>query len=143
MAGEKNRGDIGLLISAVFGWLFSAGILLSMFSLLICKTSMDSSYIGYISSLISFLSAVFAGLYSYRNIKGETFVSSLATALFIVIILLTIGFMVQGKDMTPAGVISVASFTFAGMLVGCNIRYILRKKGKKQIKCHIKKQRGR
>lgn len=143
MTVEKNRGDIGLLISAVFGWLFSAGILLSMFSLLICKTSMDSSYIGYISSLISFLSAVFAGLYSYRNIKGETFVSSLATALFIVIFLLTIGFIVQGKDMTPAGVISVASFTFAGMLLGSNVRYFLRKKSKKQIKCHIKKQRGR
>lgn len=130
-------------VSAVVAWLISAAVLVSVFSLFICKTSMDSSYIGYVSSFISFASAAIAGAYSFRYKKGETLISSLVTALFIVILLLTIGFLIRGEDMTPAGLISVSSFTFAGLLLGANARCFFGKKGKRQLNGNIKKQRRR
>lgn len=140
---EKSSGDISCIVSAITGWLISAGILLTLFSALICKTSLDSSYIGYISSFISFASAAIAGAYSYRHKKRETLISSAVTALFVVILLLTIGFLIRGEDMTPAGIISVSSFTFAGLLLGANTRHLLGKKGKKSINYGLKNQKRR
>ena len=112
MLNDRERGDLLFLLKAAYAWFITAGILLIIVSLLIWKTSLDSSCIGYLSSLISFLAAVSAGFAAVRLKSG------LIGSLAIVIFLLTCGFLIAGEKMTGAAMVSVASTTIAGGMLG-------------------------
>ena len=138
MFGEKDRGELLFVVKAILTWIIWAFTLTLIFSFIISKTSFDSSYIAYISSVISFISAVFAGHKASICRRDSGINTGLFTAIFLIIFILTIGFVVKGESISSSGVISVVSFTFAGVIVGaCGIaglRYGNRKKISKKYK---------
>lgn len=125
MWNDRDRGELLFLLKAGYAWLISAGLLLLLLSLLIGRTSMDSSCIGYLSSLVSFLSAAAAGFAAARSRMG----SGLSTAGFcsvaLIIVLLTTGFLIEGESMTSSSMISVCSMSAAGVMLGCCVLAVL------------------
>ena len=118
---EKDRGELLFLIKAFTSWLMCAAIMCLFFALIICKTSLESSYIGYISSFISFGCAVVAGYRASKSRKGNNLYTCIYTSLFLIILLLTIGFVIGDNNIKSSSIISVSSFSFAGVMMGSNV----------------------
>ena len=139
---ERDRGELLFLVKALTTWFVCAVSLCLLFALVICKTSVDSSYIGYFSSFISFVCAVAAGYKAYTSRKGNSIYTALFTAVFLIIVLLSIGFIVTEESLKSASVLSVGTFTFVGVLTGAQLLPSLKskksirknKKGKKATK---------
>lgn len=106
------------ILSALAAWALSALVLLCVASLILSKLSVGEAAIGYVSSALSFLSAVFAGTAVGRAKNGVVIYPAMLTAAVLVTALLTIGFIVEGSDLQASGVLSVVSFTFTGCLFG-------------------------
>ena len=138
MFGEKDRGELLFVVKAVLTWVIWAFILSLFFSFIISKTNLDSSYIAYISSAISFISAVFAGHKASKCRRSGGIYTGVFTAIFLIIFILTIGFVVKGENISSSGIISVVSFTFAGVVFGAygiaGLRYGNRKKVNKKFR---------
>ena len=79
---------------------------------------MNSSAMGYASSIISFLAAVCAGAASARHNNAGGIASGLVSAVVLIVLLLTIGFLVTGSNMEAAAIISVVSFSISGCTFG-------------------------
>lgn len=123
------------ILSALAAWAISALILLCIASLILSKISLGEGAMGYVSSALSFLSAVFAGAAQGRAKSGGIIYPALLTAAVLVTALLTIGFIVEGADLQSSGVLSVVSFTFSGCLLGAVLS------GGKKSKSHKKRYR--
>ena len=123
------------ILSALAAWAISALILLCIASLILSKISLGEGAMGYVSSALSFLSAVFAGAALGRAKSGGIIYPALLTAAVLVTALLTIGFIVEGADLQSSGVLSVVSFTFSGCLLGAVLS------GGKKTRSHKKRYR--
>ncbi len=123
------------ILSALAAWAISAFVLLCIASLILSRLSLGEGAIGYVSSALSFFSAVFAGAALGRAKSGGCIYPALITAAVLVTALLTIGFMVEGADLQSSGVLSVVSFSFAGCLTGAVLS------GGKKGKSHKKRYR--
>ena len=132
MFKEKDRGELTFLFSALKAWFIVAAILSVVFSFVIWKTSLESSYIGYISSFISFVSSVAAGYNGISSRKGSKLYTGAFISVFLIIVLLTAGFIIEGTSLTSSGIISVASFSFAGIMMGSNMLPLLFGKNSKK-----------
>lgn len=110
--------ELRFLPKALLGWLVSAVILLLIAAGIVSKSKISSASIGYVSSALSFLTALTAGIVAGRTRRGGALYAGLLTAAALVICLLTAGFLAKGQDMEPSGILSVVSFTFAGCLFG-------------------------
>ena len=99
-------------------WLASALVLLTVSSLSLSKSQAGSDVLGYVSSAVSFLSAVCAGLALGRGSGSGAVSQGLLLALLLSIILLTIGFFASQKELSPSGILSAVSFTAAGSVLG-------------------------
>ncbi len=106
------------ILSALAAWAVSALVLVCIASLILSKVSLGEGAMGYVSSALSFLSAVCAGAALGRSRSAALIYPALLTAAVLVTALLTIGFMVEGADLQASGVLSVVSFSFAGCLAG-------------------------
>lgn len=113
-----NRLDLRFLPKALLGWVISAAVLLLLAAGIISKSTFSSASLGYVSSALSFLTALTAGAVAGRTRKGGALYAGLLTAAVLVICLLTAGFLAKGQDMEPSGILSVVSFSFAGCLFG-------------------------
>ena len=113
----KTAG-LRLLLRALAVWLITALLFLLFSSLFLSSSGASSSSLGYLSSAISFLSALAAGIACRRANKNLGFPAAAAVALFLLIVLLSVGFLASDRPLDPSGVLSVASFTLAGVLVG-------------------------
>ena len=113
-----EKWDLCFLLKASVAWAGSALVLLLLASLIVSKANMGMGPIGYVSSSVSFLAAVFAGAYAAKERKGGGFYTGFMTAAIISMVLLTVGFIIEGQEIDASGVLSVVTFTFSGCLVG-------------------------
>ena len=110
--------DSGFLLSAVFTWVLSAVLLLLIASIVMNEIGCNEQSIGYVSSLISFVAALSAGIAAARKRKNGVLYTALLTASVLVTALLTLGFIINGSDIEPSAILSIISFTFTGCLAG-------------------------
>ena len=110
--------DSGFILSAVLAWILSAALLLLISSILLNELGCNEQSLGYVSSLISFLAAVAAGVAAARKRKSGLLYTALITASVIVTALLTLGFLINGPDIEPSAIMSIISFSYSGCLVG-------------------------
>ena len=110
--------DGGSLLRAAAAWMLSAPALLALAAFAANVTGAGERCIGYISSAVSFLAAAAAGYNSARNQKTAGIAAALVTTTALVILLLSIGFLIKGEEMNASSIISLVSFTYAGVLVG-------------------------
>lgn len=110
--------DPAFLLSSAFVWLISASILLIISAVILCEIGCTEQSLGYVSSFISFGSALAAGAAAARRRKKKNLYTALLTAAALVIALLTVGFLIDGIEIEASAIMSVVSFTFAGCVVG-------------------------
>lgn len=133
--------NLGFLLDALVSWLISALVLLLVASFMVNGSFIKAGSLGYISSALSFIAAIFAGMAATKNKENGKIYSALLAAVTIVVILLTIGFMINGADMEPSGVLSVVTFTFSGCLVGSLIHLNRKTKGIKKTRFSVSRKR--
>ena len=110
--------DFAFLISAFFVWMMCALVLLLISSIILYEVGCTEKSLGYVSSTISFVSAAVSGAAAGRKRKNGALFTALLTASVLVVVLLTIGFLVNGSGISPSAVMSVISFSFTGCMVG-------------------------
>ena len=110
--------DFSFIPSSVFVWMLSALVLLIVSSVILNESGCSERSMGYVSSILSFSSAMAAGITAGRKRKAGALYTALLTASVLVVMLLTIGFMISSTMIEPSAVMSLVSFTFAGCLVG-------------------------
>ena len=131
---SQKRGfyDGSFILRAALAWFICALVLLTAASFTVNGLMCGEGTLGYISSALSFLTAVAAGAAaSARRSEGALYTAAL-TAAVLVVALLTVGFVINGADMDPSSVLSVVSFSFAGCLAGAVIFGGARKKKAKK-----------
>ena len=116
---QISLGSIRQMLHALGIWMLTATVLLLIASMLLTKAETGSEILGYISSAISFLCALMAGTAMKRGGRGQRLLKGIVTALFLIILLLTVGFLIRGERMDSSGILSVVSFTLAGCVLGC------------------------
>lgn len=116
--GKTGAGEARLILSALLAWAAAALALLCAAAFILTKVRVGEGAMGYISSALSFLTAVCAGAAVGRGGSGGAIYPALLTAAVLTTALLTIGFIVEGASIEAAGVLSVVSFTFTGCAFG-------------------------
>lgn len=111
-----ERLSLRALLLAFAGWAAAAALLLPPAAFAVWKLGVGSAQIGYLSSALSFLAAVCAGVCAARAGR-RTLLSALSGALLLTAALITAGVLIAGAP-EPSAVLSIASFTLAGFLVG-------------------------
>ena len=125
MHNENDRGELLFLFKALVTWL-TVGIILSLIlSIIISQTTLDSSYIAYLSSIISFITAVFAGFRAMSARRKGKLYTALFTAGFLIIFILSVAYIIASGEIIASGLISVISFTFSGVFFGAYILYTM------------------
>lgn len=117
----KDQGrlpDSGFLLSAGLGWLIGAAFFLLAATLIANAAGIGERGLGYLSSAISFLAAVTAGVSAGRRRLSAGFTAVLLTAAALVTLLLTVGFMINGEEMNASAILSIVTFTYTGVAVG-------------------------
>ena len=116
--GKTGAGEARIILSALLVWAVSALVLLCVTAFALTKLNSGEGAMGYVSSALSFLTAVCAGAAVGRCSSGGAIYPALLTAAVLTTALLTIGFIVAGASIQAAGVLSVVSFTFTGCAFG-------------------------
>ena len=112
-----QKTDMRFLLYGALAWGISAVVLLPIMSVICLKAGISEGAIGYVSSALSFVTAVAAGAVAARKSGGGILAGAL-TAVIIIIMLLTVGFIVKGAELSSGGVLSVVSFTLTGCVFG-------------------------
>ena len=128
--------NVGFLLNALFGWLVGAVFLLLVTTLIANTAVIGEFWLGYMSSAISFFAAVAAGISAARKQSASRLPAALIAATALVIVLLTIGFLIRGEGMNASAILSIVSFTYAGVITGM---FIHPKKKRHGIKYQISK----
>ena len=118
MIHNRNpAGSLRPLLRAMGAWALAALVLLPLAALLLSRLPIGSAALGYWSSALSFLAAFFAGLTAGDRRREGSVPACLLAGLLLSIALLTLGIL-TGGGLDPSGILSVVSFTFAGVLLG-------------------------
>ena len=117
MESDKNRPDLLFLLKAGAVWLTAAVILLVLSAGIISAMNLSASSVAYFSACVSFFSA-FAAAFSACTGKEGRWKCGLLIGLVLTMLLLMLGFIVEGRDLSADGVLSVVSFTMTGALAG-------------------------
>ena len=115
---KTGAGEARLILSALLVWAVSSLALLCVTAFALTRLSAGEGAMGYISSALSYLTAVCAGASVGRNSGTGVIYPALLTAAVLTTALLTVGFIVEGSAIEAAGVLSVVSFTFTGCAFG-------------------------
>ena len=114
--------DADFLIGASAAWCLCAVVMLCMTALIAATTGLGEQVLGYLSSINSFFCASAAGAAAINRSRMSRMLTALVTGTALVILLLTVGFLIRGKEMDPSSILSVVSFTYAGVLTGTVFR---------------------
>lgn len=116
----KNMKEVNVrfLITALTAWLIASVLLLILASACVSLSGMGEEGLGYVNSALSFLAALAAGAAAIRARKKRAVYTGLVSGVTITIIALTLGYIISGRDIAPDGVLSVATFTLSGALLG-------------------------
>ena len=117
MESDKNRPDLLFLLKAGAVWLMTAVILLLLSAGIISAMNLSASSVAYFSAGLSFFSS-FAAAFSACTGKEGRWKCGLLIGLVLTVLLLMLGFIVEGRDLSADGVLSVVSFTMTGALAG-------------------------
>ena len=117
MESDKNRPDLLFLLKAGAVWLMTAVILLLLSAGIISAMNLSSSSVAYFSAGLSFFSA-FAAAFSACAGKEGRWKCGLLIGLVLTVLLLMLGFIAIGSELSADGVLSVVSFTMTGGLAG-------------------------
>lgn len=110
--------DIRFLPDALIMWFFSALIFLPLAAMTAEITKCGEAGLAYLSSALSFLTALAAGAKAIRIRGKNALVTAGVSALSIIIVALTLGFLIAGDKLQADGILSLVTFTFSGALVG-------------------------
>lgn len=110
-------GSLRQLLRALLIWCLTTVLLLVPAALILSKIGTGSSALGYLSSAMSFAAALAAGIGTSGRKEEPAVLRALMTAGFLILVLLTVGTCLKGS-LHPSGVLSVVSFTLAGVLSG-------------------------
>ncbi|MCR5577360.1 MAG: TIGR04086 family membrane protein [Oscillospiraceae bacterium] len=108
----------GFLLSAAAAWAISAAALVLVGALLLRLLHAGEETLAYVSAAVSFLAAYAAGRAASSKNGGGSFAAGLISGATLCIVLLTVGFLINGRSLDASAVLSVASFTLAGALSG-------------------------
>ena len=114
---NRTLPDGRYLLRAGLAWTVSAAVLLLAGTLAANSLGLGEQGLGIVSSAVSFLSAFAAGI-AARGYTGQRLIVSLTTATALVIFLLTVGFLIKGEEMNSSAILSIVSFTYAGVFSG-------------------------
>ena len=106
------------LLRAAAAWCACAAALLLPAAAVLSLRESTVQSLSYTSAAISFLAAFAAGIAVGKGRQRGVFPCALLTALVLIALLLTVGFLIRGSAPEPAGVLSVTSFTLAGCAAG-------------------------
>lgn len=115
---NRTLPDGRYLLRAGLAWTVSAAVLLLAGTLAANSLGLGEQGLGIVSSAVSFLSAFAAGIAAARGYTGQRLIVSLTTATALVIFLLTVGFLIKGEEMNSSAILSIVSFTYAGVFSG-------------------------
>lgn len=118
MLKNMKEMDVRFLLTAFTAWLITSALLLVISSACVSLSGMGEEGLGYINSALSFLAALAAGAAAIRARKKGALYTGLVAGVTITIISLTLGYIISGRDIAPDGVLSVATFTLSGALLG-------------------------
>jgi len=110
--------DIRYLLSSLLFWMISSAALLPLAAMGAHFFACGEIALAYVSSTLSFLTALLAGAKAMRIRKRSALGTALVTGVCIIILALTLGFIIAGDKLQAAGVLSVVTFTLSGALVG-------------------------
>ncbi len=110
--------DGKFLLHAAAAWTVSACALLCISALAANAAGMGEQSLAYLGSAVSFLCAAAAGAAAAGHSEAAGLLTALLTGTFLVILLLTLGFLIRGHEMDPSSILSLVSFTYAGVLTG-------------------------
>lgn len=111
--------DASFIPAAIRGWLISVPVLLILGAVIVNSVDAGTDTLAYVSAAVSFFSAFTAGIFAGRCAQTGRLYAGLLSAAVITLCLLTVGFLVKGSELSPDGILSVVSFTFAGVAAGC------------------------
>lgn len=106
------------LLRSMLGWLLSSAALLLISAAIIKGFGLGIASIGYISSAISFLSALIAGILAGRTSENKKLLSGMLCGVLLTALLLLTGFLIKGSGVSSDAMISVVSFTLCGCIMG-------------------------
>ena len=104
-------------IQVIMFWVIAALLVLSIVSLILWKLELPSRFLAYGSALISFLSAA-AVAGKTATLHKRSLLSAIAQSVLLLVFLLGAGFVLSKGKLSRDAVLSVSSFTIAGVLVG-------------------------
>lgn len=113
-AGAGTRA----LLRGLAAWLLAAAILLPVFSFASSRLAASSRTVSIIGSLISFLSAAFAGAVSVRGADSRRLLRGILMGCLLGALLAAAGFLIGGRVFHPDGLIGMLSFTLSGAVFG-------------------------
>jgi putative membrane protein (TIGR04086 family) len=125
-------GSLRLILKSLLLWTASALALLTIASIILSTTDIGSETVGYVSSAISFLCAVAAGTATVKQNGDKPLIQALVTAIILVILCLTMGFLARGHELNASGILSVVSFSISGVLLGSVLTGNKRRKTRKR-----------
>lgn len=126
---KKINFSFRFLLRALAAWIITVLPLLFIAN----KLSVDTSGLAYISAALSSIAAAAAGARGVSAWQGARLVCGLLCGGFITILLLMLGFIIAGGELSSGGVMSTASFTIAGCVLGSMLGGHGRKKKKSTV----------
>ncbi len=119
---QNNKTDTvfkaGYFLRAAVVWCICAAALLLPAAAVLSFRATTVQSLAYVSASVSFLAAFAAGVTVGKGRQRAAFPCAILTALILIALLLTVGFLIRGSAPEPAGVLSVVSFTLAGCVTG-------------------------
>ena len=97
-------------------WFAALLLLTAAFAVIVGRTDIREQTVVYISSAVTFISAAAAG--AVLRGRKEKMVCCLILSIFLIILALSLGFLLDSSRLESGGVLSVVSFSLCGALCG-------------------------
>ena len=110
--------DVRFVLNAVVTWCISALLLVVIASLIATLSGISLNAVAYISSALSFISALVAGMRAMRERGKGAIITGAVVGVTITILALTLGFIIDAAKIQADGILSVVTFTIAGAVTG-------------------------
>lgn len=110
--------DVRFVLNAVVTWCISVLLLVVIASLIATLSGISLNAVAYISSALSFISALVAGMRAMRERGKGAIITGAVVGVTITILALTLGFIIDAAKIQADGILSVVTFTIAGAVTG-------------------------
>lgn len=129
MENDAKKGIMFLPIG-ILAWFLSAAVLIPVGALLCYLLFHGSQALGYMSSVLCFVSAASAGAAAERCRGGGALYIGVIMGCIILSILILLGYIADSSNLDTGGIISITTFTLTGAVFGS----VFLGRGKRHIK---------